>query len=82
MWREKERESRERGREGERGGGREGERGGEERERGTLEKSFCSFPFFSFSSHRLPLFYPEIMEQGPTSPALRLGRTGRLAPAL
>lgn len=52
---------------------------GQERERGTLEKSFCSFPFFSL--HRLHLFLSGNMDQGPKSPALRLGRAGRVGSA-
>lgn len=53
---------------------------GQERERGTPEKkTFCSFPFSSL--HRLHLFLSGNMDQGPKSPALRLGRAGRLGSA-
>lgn len=46
-------------------------------ERGDSGETFVPFPFFSL--HRLPLFLPRNMDQGPKSPALRLVRAGRVA---
>lgn len=59
----------------ERGGRERASEGAREEETG---KKFLFFSFFS-SLHRLPLFLPGNMDQGPKSPALRLGRAGRVA---
>lgn len=56
------------------------EREGEREEEGDTGKKKVFVLFLFFSHHRLPLFLPGNMDQGPKSPALRLGRAGRVAP--